>query len=102
MTFVTLIRSGERGAGELLCRAQFGFESFQIADGQAASIYFQHPFRLEVGKITGNEFAYGADLRREFLVADRKIDFHALARALAFLLSQPQQEGRKPVSHRGK
>jgi hypothetical protein len=40
----------------------FGFESFQVADGQAASIYFQHPFRLEARKITGNEFPYGANL----------------------------------------
>jgi|CZKY01.1.fsa_nt_gi hypothetical protein len=52
----------KRGASKLFCGVEFGLESFQIADGQAASIYFQHPFRLEVGKITGNEFAYGANL----------------------------------------
>ena len=31
-----------------------------------------------------------------------RVIFHSLARVLAFLLSQAQQEGRKPVSHRRK
>ena len=52
----------ERQQRKLLCRVQFGFESFQVADGQAASIHFEHPFRLEAGKIAGDEFAHGANL----------------------------------------
>jgi hypothetical protein len=52
----------ERQQRKSLCRVQFGFESFQVADGQAASIHFEHPFRLEAGKITGDEFAHGANL----------------------------------------
>ena len=82
MTFVTLIpealdvqtmlnwrhdqrkekQSWKRGVSELFCRVQFGFESLPVADGHAASIYFQHPFGLETGKITRNKFAHGANL----------------------------------------
>lgn len=35
------------GFGLLLWRLQFGFESFQVTDGQAAAIDFQHAFYLE-------------------------------------------------------
>ena len=54
--------TGKRGVSELFCRVQFGFESLPVADGHAASIYFQHSFCLETGKITGNKFAHGANL----------------------------------------
>jgi hypothetical protein len=92
----------KKDASELLGRMQFRFERFQIVDGQTAPIYLQHPFRLEAGKITGNEFAHGANLRREFLVANWKINLHARARVLALLLRQTQQEGRETVSNGGK
>jgi hypothetical protein len=81
MTFVTLIQEAwmredgsiqartakretvvEEKHQQLFCRVPFGFECFQVADSQAASVYFHHSFRLEAGKITGNELADCANL----------------------------------------
>jgi len=48
--------------GNYSVRLQFGFQSLQILDDHPATLDLQRSFRLQAGKIPGNQFAYSADL----------------------------------------
>src|SRR5208283_2442916 len=86
-------RSGRGQAEEsialwLILRLQFGFQGFQVADNHAAAVDLDHSLRLQPGEIAGYKLAHCADLRCQFLVADRHDDFHAFGSAFAFLLGK--------------
>ncbi len=46
----------------LLGRSQLGFQSLQIVNDNASSIDLYQAFRLEAGKISGNQLADRSDL----------------------------------------
>ena len=87
---------------ELLSGLEFGFQSLRIEDDHAATLDLQHPFRLEAGKIPGDEFAHGADLLGQLLVAGWQRDFQTIGGTFPFGSSQTQQEGSQAVTHRSK
>ena len=95
MTFVTL--AVERRY--LLGGKVFLFESLHAVDEDVAPLGLQHSFRLQAGEIPGNQLAYRANLRCQFLVGNWESNFHTLSGALAGLLSESQEIGSKPVAH---
>src|SRR5579864_339581 len=100
MTFVTAAKSII--SGDLASGRQLRFERFQIADDDAAAVDRQDSLGLEAGKVAGNQFADGPDLRRQFLIVGWKHDFDACGNLLPFALRQPEQVRPKPMPHRSK
>jgi len=86
---------------ELFARSEFSFQSLQIVDDYTASIDLYQAFGLEAGKIAGDQFAHGSNLRRQFLVADRQDYLHSVRHALALGSGKAQEERSQAVPHGG-
>jgi len=85
-----------------LGRVDFGFQSLGIADGYAAAINPNHSFRLQPGKVAGNELAHRSNLRSQFLITGGQCNLHALSRGPAFLMGETQEKRGEPVTYRRK
>src|SRR5579872_3494267 len=80
--------------------AEFVLERFGVGNGEAATVNFEHALGLKAGEVARNQFAHGADLRGQFLIAGGQFDFHTVGSARAFL-RQAQKERSGAVADGG-
>src|SRR5690348_13229306 len=102
MTYVTrcrgispLLRLGRSVGG-----AEFVLQRFGVGDGEVATVNSEQALGLKAGEVARDQFADGADLRGQFLIARGQLDFYAVGSALAFL-RQAQEEGCEAVADGG-
>ena len=76
-------------------------EAGLVFDDDLAGVYVEQAFGLQAHEVARDEFAHGAELAGEFLVAHGQLKFDSLRSLLALGLCETQKQGDEALANGG-